>query len=134
MFSPELVYNLEQKNTTKKVSDSTKQDRIKLNTIKRARCKLLQNSDTHRTALTEYMKQFTKESVNRFITDPLNSEFFKKAGDGKIIRKFCKKMDPKFALGFLEPKVKMSKKGKNNFLRKKKRNSRKKRNKHLKKL
>ena len=43
------------------------------------------------------------------------ADILKKGGETKAIRGICKSMDKSFALGFLEPKKRMSKKGKNNF-------------------
>jgi hypothetical protein len=86
-------------------------------------CNVLKQSDTKKTLLLNFLKKNFNEKYNTTF-NRMFADILKKGGEAQAIRGICKSMDKSFALGFLEPKKKMSKKGKINF--KKRRSSRKK--------
>jgi hypothetical protein len=77
-------------------------------------CNVLKQSDTKKTLLLKFLKKNFNEKYNTTF-NRMFADILKKGGEAKAIRGICKSMDNSFALGFLEPKKRMSKKGKNNF-------------------
>ena len=81
-------------------------------------CNVLKQSDTKKTLLLNFLKKNFNEKYNTTF-NRMFADILKKGGEAKAIRGICKSMDKSFALGFLEPKKKMSKKGKRRSSRKK---------------